>query len=321
MVWGAFATAEWAQGEAGITAAVVMGLATQRGAVPEERRLRLFKEQLTVLGISLLFVLLAANLPLDVVIREGWRGILTVVALTVLVRPVSVWVSLRKSTMTWKEKLFVMFISPRGIVAASVASLFALELTEAGFEEGQRVLAITFLTIAITVTMQGLTAGWVSRLLGLDSLAGSRAIVVGAGPLALAVAGILARFGRPVTVVDRNTALVEQAREQGFDAREGNALDEDVLDDAGAEEAETVVAVTTNSEVNALAAHLAANGIQTAINYPMALPFLSAYSRLMHRPEQFPNAFGDQSRILSLPMFAEISRDQQLEVIDLIRAF
>jgi dTDP-4-amino-4,6-dideoxygalactose transaminase len=72
---------------------------------------------------------------------------------------------------------------------------------------------------------------------------------------------------------------------------------------------------------DALAAHLNANGVQTAINYPTALPFLAAYSRLRHRPEQFPNAFGQQSRILSLPMFAEITREQQNEVIDLVRGF
>ncbi len=72
---------------------------------------------------------------------------------------------------------------------------------------------------------------------------------------------------------------------------------------------------------DALAAHLAANGVQTAISYPTALPFLAAYSRLKHRPEQFPNAHRQQSRILSLPMFAEITREQQDEVIDLIREF
>jgi dTDP-4-amino-4,6-dideoxygalactose transaminase len=72
---------------------------------------------------------------------------------------------------------------------------------------------------------------------------------------------------------------------------------------------------------DALAAYLGAHGVQTAINYPTALPFLAAYSRLRHRPEQFPNAHRDQSRILSLPMFAEITSDQQIEVIDLIRTF
>jgi dTDP-4-amino-4,6-dideoxygalactose transaminase len=72
---------------------------------------------------------------------------------------------------------------------------------------------------------------------------------------------------------------------------------------------------------DALAAYLNANGVQTAINYPTALPFLDAYRRFGHRPDQFPNAFGDQSRILSLPMFAEITREQQDEVIDLVRKF
>ena len=72
---------------------------------------------------------------------------------------------------------------------------------------------------------------------------------------------------------------------------------------------------------DALAAHLSANGVQTAINYPTALPLLPAYARFAHRPEQFPNAFADQGRILSLPMFAEITPEQQSEVIDLVRKF
>src|ERR1700712_991745 len=72
---------------------------------------------------------------------------------------------------------------------------------------------------------------------------------------------------------------------------------------------------------DALAAHLNANGVQTAINYPVALPFVAAYSRLQHRSEQFPNAHRQQGRILSLPMFAKITAEQQRTVIDLIRAF
>jgi dTDP-4-amino-4,6-dideoxygalactose transaminase len=72
---------------------------------------------------------------------------------------------------------------------------------------------------------------------------------------------------------------------------------------------------------DALAAHLNANGVQTAINYPTALPFLPAYGRFKHRPEQFPNAHRDQSGILSLPMFAEITREQQDKVIELVRKF
>lgn len=72
---------------------------------------------------------------------------------------------------------------------------------------------------------------------------------------------------------------------------------------------------------DALSAHLNANGVQTAINYPTALPFLAAYSRYQHRSEQFPHAFADQGQILSLPMFAEITGEQQDEVIRLVREF
>lgn len=283
-VWGVFALAEWLQGEAGITAAVAMGLAMQRGAVPEERRIRRFKEQLTVLGISLLFILLAANLPLSVLLAEGWPGLLTVFALMFLVRPLSVWASLAKSTMSWREKAFVAWISPRGIVAASVASLFALTLTEAGFGEGQRLLALAFLTIAVTVTVQGVTAGLVARVLGLLDLTGRSVIVVGAGPLGLGVASVMRERARPVLLVDRNTALVANACALGFEAREGNALDEQVLADAGADEAETVVALTTNSEVNALAAHLAHDSFGVARAYPaLGSPTRGAGPALLER--------------------------------------
>ena len=72
---------------------------------------------------------------------------------------------------------------------------------------------------------------------------------------------------------------------------------------------------------DALAAHLNANGVQTAINYPTALPFLAAYARFGHRPEQFPECVRRSGKILSLPMFAEITRKQQDEVIDLVRKF
>jgi voltage-gated potassium channel Kch len=153
-------------------------------------------------------------------------------------------------------------------VAASVASLFALELSEAGFVEGPRLLALTFLTIAATVTLHGLTAAPLARLLRLESLEGKRAIVVGAGPLGRGLADVFRSRGRPVVLVDRNAFLVARARADGFDAVEGNALDESTLEQAGAEEAESLVAVTTNSEVNALAAHLAQDAFGIARAYP-----------------------------------------------------
>jgi NhaP-type Na+/H+ or K+/H+ antiporter len=283
-VWSVFALAEWLHSESGIMAAVAMGLAFQRGAVPEEQRLRRFKEQLTVLGISLLFVLLAASLPLEVILSEGWPGLLTVVALMIVVRPIDVIVSLRRSTLSWREKAFIAWIAPRGVVAASVASLFMLELRDAGYTEGSRLLAITFLTIALTVTLQGLTAAPLARLLKLQSLEGRRAVIVGAGPLGRALAELFRRYGRPVVLVDRNSALVAQAQAYGFEAVEGNGLDEDTLERAGTEEAETLVAATTNSEVNALAAHLARDAFGVTRAFPvLGHPSRGAGPRLVDR--------------------------------------
>ncbi|HXD47321.1 MAG TPA: cation:proton antiporter, partial [Gemmatimonadaceae bacterium] len=283
-VWGVFGLSEAIKTESGIMSSVAMGLTMQSGTIPGERLLRRFKEQLTVLGISLIFILLSANLPLSVVMAEGIRGLLTVLTLMWIVRPISVWAALRNSTLTVRERMFVAWISPRGIVAASVASLFALELTEAGIVEGERMLAITFLTIAVTVTVQGLTAGPVARLLGLESLRGRRVIVVGAGPLALALASVIRRYDRPVTVVDRNAELVDRARSLDVEAVAGNALDEPVLEAAGADEAESVVALTSNPEVNALAAHLAHDAFGVAAAYPsLADPTRGASSQLLER--------------------------------------
>jgi len=283
-VWGVFGLAEALQPESGIMAAVALGLTMQRGAIPEERRLRRFKEQMTVLAISLLFVLLSADLPMDALRAEGWRGLATVATLIFVVRPLDVLLSLRRSSMSWREKAFVAWISPRGIVAASVASVFAIELVEAGFSEGTRLLAITFMVIAVTVTLQGLTASPVARLLGLQSVGGQRAIVVGGGSIGLALARTLQSFGRPTVVIDRNASNVERARAQGLTAVDGNALDDLTLERAGAEGAATLVALTTNAEVNALAAHVA----QDAFGIPRALPALSApergaNERLLHR--------------------------------------
>jgi NhaP-type Na+/H+ or K+/H+ antiporter/Trk K+ transport system NAD-binding subunit len=283
-VWAVFGAAEALLPEAGIMAAVAMGLAVQRGAVPDERRLRQFKEQLTTLGIGLLFVLLAAGLPLDVTRAEGWRGILTVAALMFVVRPLAVTAALRGSALSWREKLFIAWVAPRGIVAASMASVFALALAGAGVSEGPRLLSLTFLTIGMTVTIQGLTAGPLARALGLESLGGRHAIVVGAGPLGRAVAGVLRGHGRPVTLVDRSAMLVLDARTEGFDVVAGNALDEETLERAGAEEAETLVAVTTNPEVNALAAQIGHEVFGIGRAFPaLDHPSLGANPRLLER--------------------------------------
>lgn len=268
-VWLTFGVAEWLHAEAGIMAAVIMGLVVQREAIPGERRLRRFKETLTTLGISMLFILLAAKLDIYSLWNEGARGILAVLLIMFVSRPLAVFLSTARSTLGWRKKLFISWMGPRGIIAASVASIFSVTLGETGLTGGDRLLALTFLTILTTVILQGLSAGWLASRLGLQSMEGQKTIIVGANQLGFRIARLLQENGRPTQLVDTNRSSVEEAKKFGLTAVYGNALEEFTLEGLHAEEAATLLAVTSNSEVNVLACQLAHDtfGIERA--YPM----------------------------------------------------
>lgn len=256
-VWGTFGVAEWLHSEAGIMAAVIMGLVTQNNAIPGARQLRHFKESLTTLGISVLFILLAADLDLFTLWEEGLSGILTVFLMMFVARPLAVFISTWRTNLNWRQKIFIAWVGPRGIIAASVASLFMIALEDSGLAGGERLLALTFLTILITVSVEGLMAGWVADVLGLRDMGRQKVLVVGANELGCAVARLLNKYDRPTLLVDTNLSSVEQARQKGMDATLGNALEEDILEDLHVEEYTTFLAVTSNSEVNVLACQLA----------------------------------------------------------------
>jgi NhaP-type Na+/H+ or K+/H+ antiporter len=248
-----------------------MGLTLQREAVPGERQLRRFKETLTIMGISILFVLLSANLRIESVRAEGISGVLTVLLIMFVARPVSVLIATWFTELTWREKILIAWIGPRGIVAASVASLFAITLETIGIAEGDRLIALTFLTIAITVTVQGLSAQYLARFLGLQSMEGRKAIIVGASHFGCMVAKILTDHGRPVTLVDTNMHLSECAFRYELEAVNGNALEEDILEQAGAEEGETMIALTANPEINVLACQVAHESFGITRAYPVLI--------------------------------------------------
>lgn len=265
-VWFTFGTAESILSDAGIMAVVVMGLIIQNSSLPGERQLRHFKETLTTLGISMLFILLAADLHIPTLLAEGGRGLIVVLLIIFLARPISVFVSTWGSSLNWREKLFISWIGPRGIIAASVASIFAVGLEESGIEGGERLLALTFMTIILTVSIQGLSARWVARILGLQSMEGRKVIIVGANRLGRIIATSLEKMGRPTLLIDTNRSSVAQAQEQGYNAIYGNALKEDALANIHAEDYATLLAITPNSEVNVLACQFASDtfGIRRA---------------------------------------------------------
>jgi Trk K+ transport system NAD-binding subunit len=238
--------------ESGILAVVAAGvtLANLPTKIPEE--LREFKGYLTEGFIGLLFVLLAADVGIGTMLAVGGPGLLTVAALIFVVRPIEVFACTFGSSLAWRERAFLAWLAPRGIVAAAIASLGAAALAERGQAGGEELRAMVFLTIAVTVVVLGGLGGLVARLLGVRAPARNSYILLGAEPVGLTLAEELRRGGRNVTLVDSNSDHCREAEEAGWPVVFGNALEERTLARSRPGQALAVVGLTANESVNHL---------------------------------------------------------------------
>lgn len=256
-VLGLFGIAQEIQSESGLTAVVVMGIILRASEIPNSRDLLKFKSQLITLIVSVLFILLSANLSIPSIFALGWGGVQTVLFMMFIVRPINVIVSTWNSSFTWRQKAFLSWCAPRGIVAASVASLFSILLTERGVNGGESIKALVFLTIAMTVFLQGLSAKLVAKLLGLSQGDISGLVIVGSNPIGILVARLFQTNGQRVAMIDTNAELCKQATEYGIPAFVSNGLDAKSLAEAGLDSVGTFVALTINTDVNIVIAQLA----------------------------------------------------------------
>ena len=256
-VWGLFGLSQFSRSESGLMAVVMAGIVLKAAAVPDERLLRRFKGQLTTLCVSVLFILLAADLSIASVIALGWGSVLTVLVLMLVVRPLSVALCTLKSDLNWRHKLFIAWVAPRGIVSASVASLFAILLTRAGINGGEAIKALVFLTILMTVFIQGLTARWVAKGLKITSSAATGAVIVGCNPLGRLIGCLFQEQGENVVLIDTDARAREQAEEDGLTVLQSSGLDTKILQEAGIESMGTFLVLTNNSEVNLVLAQRA----------------------------------------------------------------
>jgi NhaP-type Na+/H+ or K+/H+ antiporter len=242
--------------QAGLGAVVITGIVLGNVAIPGRRELVAFKGALATLVISLLFVLLSADIRWSVLAQVGWRGAAWVAALLLVVRPLSILAATVGTGAPRADKLLLAWICPRGIVAASVASLFAIALRDQGVARVELLQALVFLTIAATVVLQGLTARPWADFLGLSAQS-LGIVVVGAGVVGRMVGGLLKRLGREVVLIDSNPRHCDRARREGLAAFTGNCLDVANLERVGLRVADTLLAVTPNGDVNYLVARLA----------------------------------------------------------------
>jgi NhaP-type Na+/H+ or K+/H+ antiporter len=250
--------------ESGITAVIIMGLVVGTGQNPVIEELKHFKEQLSTLLISMLFLLLAANVRMAEIWGLGWQGFVVVLGLMLVIRPINVLVSTTNTGLTWKEKAFLSWLAPRGIVAAAVASLFAHKLAEANIAGGKSLTALVFLVIAATVTIQGLSGTWVAERLELRKPLKTGYLFLGANSLARLCASLLRDGGEDVVLVDSNPQISRAAEEAGFKVFYGNGLDDKVLQRTYADSRKACVGLTPNDSVNYLFANKVAGLSRTA---------------------------------------------------------
>jgi len=251
----AFTGADLVQEEAGLLAATVMGAVVGNLLEEEAQPIVEFKESLQVMLIAGLFVVLAARLELGDLLRAiGWRSLLLCGALIVVVRPVAVFLATLRTPLEWRERAFVAAVAPRGIVAAAVASVFALRLEEVGWSEAGSLAPICFVAIVATVSVYGLTAGYVARALGLAEADPQGLLLLGAHRLGRSLARALVEQGLTVRLIDANRDNVRAARMDGLETVHANVLSRYAAEELDLSSIGRFLALTPNDEVNTLAA-------------------------------------------------------------------
>ncbi len=256
----AFALSEVIMKESGLLAVTVMGIILANLDIEDIKLILTFKEDISMILISVLFLLLSSRMELQELSQLGLNSVLLFFAVILLVRPLGVFLSTVNSKLKLREKLFISWIGPKGIVAAAVASLFSLELT---MEEGtmsplevadaRLILPLVFMFIIGTVVIQGSTAKLMARWLGVERKESPGILFVGANEAARFVAKYLYDHGVPVMMADTAHNNLIEADQMGIGTYGGNILKENLWEEVDLSEMGQLLAFTSNTEINVLA--------------------------------------------------------------------
>ncbi|OQX92325.1 MAG: hypothetical protein B6D58_03490 [candidate division Zixibacteria bacterium 4484_95] len=270
--------------ESGLLAVTVMGIALANQKFVSIKQITEFKENLRVLLISSLFIILASRLDLEQTLFFNTANWVFVVLLIVVVRPVAVFLSTLGLKLGRNERFFLAWMAPRGIVAAAVASVFAMRLVERGFDNYTSLVALVFQAIIGTVVVYGLTASHVARWLKLAKPNPQGVLFAGAQPWAQSIANLLKSEGFEVALVDSNWDNVTTARNAGLRAYYSNILSENLLYDVQLNGIGRLFAITPNDEVNSLATLHFVDVFGTSEVYQLPLSTKSKVERREPRP-------------------------------------
>ncbi|MFK7954587.1 MAG: cation:proton antiporter [Lysobacterales bacterium] len=249
----AFSTSNALAHESGLLTVTVMGIALANMRDVNMREILDFKEHLTLVIISLMFLLLAARVDISLLTRFGLSALALLAFAQLIVRPLSVAVSSIGAGMSWKEILLLGWIAPRGIVAAAVSSLFALELTQSGVADAEMLAPAVFVIIVGTVVLGSATAKPLATFLGLAHPNAQGALILGANKVSLAIASALKSKDIPVMIADRRYEVIREARMAGIPTYFGNPMSEHADSHLNTTGLKRILILRQHPERNALA--------------------------------------------------------------------
>lgn len=223
-VTGAFSLSNTLMHESGLLAVTIMGiwLVNMRGVNTKD--ILSFKESLTLMFVSALFIILSARVDLNALYAIGWGAVGVFLVVQFVSRPVKVFVSTIGSKFTFKERVFLSWVGPRGIVAAAVSVVFAIKLEQLNMENAELLVPLAFSVIIGTVLLQGLTARPLAKLLGVESPENKGVLIIGANPVSIVVAEALNKIGLKTLLCDSHWEDISAARMKGLDTYYGNPV-------------------------------------------------------------------------------------------------
>ncbi|WP_046743424.1 cation:proton antiporter [Kordia zhangzhouensis] len=237
--------------ESGLLAVVVMGMVLGNGKLQNIKELLYFKESLSVLLISILFILLAANINFeDLLLLYNWKTAALFAVVVFIIRPLGVFLSTMNSKLKVNEKLFISWVGPRGIVAAGIASLFGSKLMKQGVEGAEYITPLVFMIVLGTVLLNATTARLFAKLVGVFLSKSDGILIVGASKVSRLLGHYLETNGRHVVLIDSNQNNIEKAKELGLEAINTDIYSTTLTDNIELNDVGYLMAMTGNPSIN-----------------------------------------------------------------------
>lgn len=237
--------------ESGLLAVVIMGMVLGNMKVKELKDILYFKESLSILLISILFILLAANINIkDLLLIYNWKTLVLFGIVILVLRPVSVFLSTSNSDLKRNEKLFISWVGPRGIVAAGIASLFGLKLVMLKEPGAEFITPLVFMIVLGTVLLNATTARLVAKVTKVFLDSSNGILMIGASNFARLIATYLKKNNRRVVLVDSNANNIEKAKLLGLEAFEGDVYSDELIENVELNDIGFLLALTGSSTIN-----------------------------------------------------------------------